>query len=76
MPRTETVRLTVSVGLDPAAGSQEPTLAAAFYWRGPVRPVKKGPTLKLDVVDYQVWHHIFLEGTGCTTFVGPVPAGG
>ena len=47
-----------------------------FYWKGPVRPVKRGPPLQLDVVEDQVWHKIFLEGTVWTAFVGPVPAGG
>ena len=65
--------LTVSEGLAPAAGSREPTLAAAFYWKG---PVKSGPPLQIDVVEDHVCHQIFSEGPVWTAFVGPVPAGG
>ena len=43
--------LPISEGLAPAARSREPTLAAVFYWKGPVEPIKRGPPLQLDVVE-------------------------
>ena len=47
------------------------TLAAVFYWKGPVRPIKRGTPLQLDVVEDKVWHEIIWKEPSGQLSLGP-----